>query len=137
MILLILKGLLKYSHPLTVDEARVNFPRVKFVIAHCGCPWITDAAEVAGKNPNVCMDLSGLLEGNPKPYAADFFAIYVPGCNYMGDYSRVMYGSDWPLINIDIYINMIALVIPQSIMKTSSIIMLDVFSEKIEPLLNK
>lgn len=136
------KGLLKYSHPFTVDEAAVNFPRVKFVIAHCGCPWITDAAEVAGKNPNVCMDLSGLLEGNPKPlplleHHAGFFRHLRTWLNYMGDYSRVMYGSDWPLINIDIYINMIALVIPQEYHE-------DVFYNnarrifrKIEPLLNK
>ena len=58
-------GLLKYSHPLTVDEAAVAFPDVTFVIAHCGCPWFADAAEVACKNANVCIDLSGLVEGNP------------------------------------------------------------------------
>ena len=58
---------MKYSHPLTVDEAAVAFPDVTFVIAHCGCPWFADAAEVACKNANVCIDLSGLVEGNPKP----------------------------------------------------------------------
>ena len=62
-------GLLKYSHPLTVDEAAVNFRNVNFVIAHCGCPWIVDAAEVAAKNANVAIDVSGLLEGKPKPLA--------------------------------------------------------------------
>ena len=53
-------GLLKYSHPLTVDEAAVNFRDVNFVIAHCGCPWLVDACEVAAKNANVAIDVSGL-----------------------------------------------------------------------------
>ena len=56
-------GLLKYAHPLTIDEVASQFPRVKFVIAHCGNPWILDAMEVVAKNPNVYVDLSGLLEG--------------------------------------------------------------------------
>ena len=111
-------GLLKYSHPLTVDEAAVNFPGVTFVIAHCGCPWFVDAAEVACKNANVCLDLSGLVEGNPKPLAlfeqqAGFFRQLHTWLNYMGDYTRVMYGSDWPLVNIPFYIRLIAQIVPQ------------------------
>jgi Predicted metal-dependent hydrolase of the TIM-barrel fold len=43
------RGLLKYSHPLEVDEVAVAFPRVRFVIAHYGSPWIVDATEVAIK----------------------------------------------------------------------------------------
>ena len=31
----------------------------------------------------------------------------------MGDYSRVMYGSDWPLVNIPLYIRMIGYIIPE------------------------
>ena len=33
--------------------------------------------------------------------------------NYMGDYTRVMYGSDWPLVNIPLYIRMIGYIIPE------------------------
>lgn len=110
-------GLLKYSHPLTVDEAAVAFHDVTFVIAHCGCPWFSDAAEVACKNPNVCIDLSGLIEGNPKPLPlferqAGFFRQLHTWLNYLGDYSRVMYGSDWPLVNIPLYIRTIQHIVP-------------------------
>ena len=45
-------ALLKYSHPLTVDAVAVNFPRVQFVMAHYGNPFIVEATEVAKKNPN-------------------------------------------------------------------------------------
>ena len=111
-------GLLKYSHPLTVDEAAVGFPDVTFVIAHCGCPWFADAAEVACKNANVCIDLSGLIEGNPKllplfERQAGFFRQLHTWLNYLGDYSRVMYGSDWPLVNIPLYIRTISHVVPE------------------------
>ena len=111
-------GLLKYSHPLTVDEAAVNFRDVTFVIAHCGCPWFMDAAEVAAKNANVALDVSGLLAGNPKPLQlfeqqAGFWRQLHTWLNYMGDYTRVMYGSDWPLVNIPLYIRMIGYIIPE------------------------
>ena len=111
-------GLLKYSHPLTVDEAAVNFRDVTFVIAHCGCPWLVDACEVAAKNANVAIDVSGLLEGKPKPlvlfeHQAGFWRQLHTWLSYMGDYSRVMYGSDWPLVNIPLYISLISHVIPE------------------------
>lgn len=111
-------GLLKYSHPLTVDEAAINFPNITFVMAHCGCPWFADAAEVAAKNPNVCVDLSGLLEGKPKSLflmeqQAGFFSLLHTWLNYMGNYSKVLYGSDWPLVNIPLYIRVIANIVPE------------------------
>lgn len=111
-------GMLKYSHPLTVDEAAVNFPRVRFVMAHCGNPWIVDAVEVTKKNPNVYMDLSGLAEGK---FDVDwFFANYEAYLNhlkmwltYLGRYDKILYGSDWPLVNMGVYIEMMKRLIPK------------------------
>ena len=108
---------LRYAHPLTVDEAAVDFPDVKFVICHCGNPWFADATEVAAKNPNVYIDLSGLLEGIPgagfydkqKAYF-DYLALWL---NYMGRWDKLMYGSDWPLVNISDYIAILSRVVPQ------------------------
>lgn len=56
-------GLLKYAHPLTLDETAASHPRVRFIIAHVGSPWILDAVEVMAKNENVYIDVSGLLVG--------------------------------------------------------------------------
>ena len=39
----------------------MDYPNVKFVMAHVGNPWMMDAAEVVYKNVNVWADLSGLL----------------------------------------------------------------------------
>lgn len=112
-------GRLKYSHPLIVDEVAVDFPQVKFVIAHCGTPWIADAVEVAAKNKNVYIDLSGLMEGrfeakkqieHFKPYL-DVFRTWF---NYLGNYKKLMYGSDWPLVDLKAYIEVIKSIVPET-----------------------
>lgn len=111
-------GLLKYSHPLTVDEVAVNFPRVRFVMAHYGNPWIIDATEVAKKNPNVYIDLSGLAEGK---FSVDWFYDAYKGyiehiktwLTYLSRYDKMMYGSDWPLVNMAVYIEVIKRLIPE------------------------
>lgn len=112
------KSHLKYSHPLHIDDCAADFPETRFVIAHCGCPWFRDACEVGGKNPNVAIDLSGMVAGNPPE------AVLYHDCggvwqdlrtwlNYMGDFSRLMYGSDWPLPNIPMYIKLMSSIIPE------------------------
>ena len=58
------------------------------------------------------------MEGKPKPLTlfeqqAGFWRQLHTWLNYMGDYSRVMYGSDWPLVNIPLYIRMISYIIPE------------------------
>ena len=113
-------GLLKYSHPLAVDEAAVRFPRVRFVMAHYGNPWIVDATAVAAKNPNVFLDLSGLAEGN---FTSDWYQDHFRGhleyirnwLVYLNDWDKVMYGSDWPLVNISAYVEVIRNLIPEDV----------------------
>lgn len=111
-------GHVKYAHPLTVDEVAVDFPKTRFVLAHYGNPWIIDATEVAAKNPNVSIDLSGLAVGTIN--AATFrkqFRGYLEQIkiwmNYLGDWSRFLYGSDYPLVNIDEYIKVIRALVPE------------------------
>jgi predicted TIM-barrel fold metal-dependent hydrolase len=62
------KAKLKYAHPLRVDEAAVDFPEVRMVMAHFGYPWSIDAAEVIYKNENVWADLSAFLVGDEKVF---------------------------------------------------------------------
>ncbi|NCD08292.1 MAG: amidohydrolase [Negativicutes bacterium] len=111
-------AILKYAHPLTVDEVAVQFPDVRFVIAHCGNPWIVDAVEVASKNENVYLELSGMVAGNFE--SANFYAKHKGffdhlrmWLDYLDRYDKVLYGSDWPLVNIKSYINLIKNVIPE------------------------
>lgn len=112
------QGKLKYSHPLTVDEVAVDFPRVKFVMAHYGNPWLADATEVAKKNPNVYIDLSGLAEGifSVEPFMQDnsgYFAFLQMWMKYLARYDKLMYGSDWPLVNVPAYLALIRRLLPR------------------------
>lgn len=103
------RGLLAYSHPLNVDRLAVMYRDVDFVMAHIGDPWVLDACGVAHKNPNAYLDLSGLIVGD----AAEFATVtgselmmdrYKVGLVMLNDYSKVLYGSDWPLASMEDYI---------------------------------
>ena len=111
-------GRLKYSHPLIIDDLAVDYPKVKFVIAHCGTPWIQDAVEVAGKNKNVYIDLSGLMEGKFEAKAQirkfkPYLDVFRTWFNYLNNYEKFMYGSDWPLVDMKSYIEVIKSIIPK------------------------
>lgn len=111
------KGLLKYAHPLEIDELAVSNPDVNFIIAHFGDPWIMTAAEVASKNKNVYVDLSGLIVGNSndvKRYRVEEFISHIKrGLVYLDNYKKVLYGSDWPLVDTYSYIQFIKDLIPE------------------------
>ena len=113
-------ALLKYAHPLTLDEAAAKFPAVNFVMCHLGEPWFCDAVSVLEKNPNVFADLSGILEGK-LPNVAEFlnkkkfFVEQLKGrLEYLDDYEKLMFGTDWPLANLSDYIEFTKAIIPQS-----------------------
>jgi len=112
------RGKVKYSHPLGVDEVAVDFPNTRFVLAHCGNPWITDAVEVAAKNDNAALDLSGLAVGNFSPDELyrryeSYWRFIGMWLEYLSDDSKIMYGSDWPLVNIPAYIDLMRRVVPE------------------------
>jgi uncharacterized protein len=98
-------GRVKYSHPLNVDDAAVDYPKVKFVICHLGNPWFRDCMEVVYKNDNVYTDMSGLTLGD----FTDRFEAYMRqqlkemilwGVNPR----KVLFGTDWPLATMESYL---------------------------------
>lgn len=112
-------GRLKFSHPLTVDEVAVRYPQLRLVLCHFGNPWMLDAAEVAKKNPNVYVELSGLAVGIPDPNTfRERYKAYVGQLecwlHYLDRWDHVLYGSDWPLVNLRAYIALIRSFVPES-----------------------
>lgn len=110
-------GRLRYSHPLTVDEVAVRYPDLRIVLAHFGNPWLVDAAEVVKKNPNVYADLSGLAVGVPEPETfranyAGYVAQLETWLGYLDRWDHILYGSDWPLVNLKAYIALISSIVP-------------------------
>jgi uncharacterized protein len=116
----------KYAHPLLMDEVAVDHPDVRFVLAHFGNPWLLDAAEVLFKNPNVWADLSGLFVGNskeiedllrqtksPDSAAGLIVSDLKKAIGYVGDFTKFIYGSDWPLAPMASYRRLIESFIPE------------------------
>jgi predicted TIM-barrel fold metal-dependent hydrolase len=111
---------LKYARPLLVDEVAVDFPRVRFVLAHFGNPWLLEASEVVYKNVNVWADLSGLLLGSDSDFASpemqeqmeDSRQAVLRAFRYAERPNRFLYGSDWPLAPMMSYRDFAASIIP-------------------------
>ena len=94
---------------------------MRFVIAHLGNPWLTDAAEVIYKNMNVWGDLSGLVVGRAEDYAdeerqetlLDLMSNVQRAFRYAERPNRFLYGSDWPLTPLGAYRAFIARTLPE------------------------
>ena len=111
------RALVKYAHPLRIDDLAVARPGLRIVACHMGVPWVFDACEVAGKNPNVYLDLSGLLIGDTElieEMAAEPLLVdrYRQALIFMDDYDKVLFGSDWPLAPMVAYIGFCEKLIP-------------------------
>jgi hypothetical protein len=109
---------LKYEDPLTIDEVAVDHPRVRFVIAHCGNPWIESAAEVTYKNPNVFMECSAMLIGDLNQTSKEKVDTFVTRpiawiFGYVEDPRKLMFGTDWPLTAIKPYVEAYKSAIPR------------------------
>ena len=108
---------LKYAHPLALDELAVDRRDITFVLAHCGNPWIETAAEIAYKNPNVYIECSALMTGDMDEIDPEHLERYVTDAiryvwGYIEDPSKLMFGSDWPLVDIESYVRAYAAAIP-------------------------
>ena len=112
------EGLLEYSHPLAADRVAVKFRDTKILLCHMGDPWTMDACEVAYKNRNVFLDISGLLAGTAEHIAATekrefVMNHYATGLVYLNNYKKVLFGTDWPLVPMDAYIDFCKKIIPE------------------------
>ncbi|CAM3501518.1 amidohydrolase family protein [Cytobacillus oceanisediminis] len=111
------RGLLKYSHPLAIDEVAVKHRNVSFMMAHFGDPWTLTGAEIIYKNSNVYADLSGLIVGTEKELkkrSEDRFLDHLRHALVFADsYDKLLFGTDWPLAPVGPYIDFIKGLIPE------------------------
>jgi uncharacterized protein len=111
------RGLLKYSHPLAIDEVAVKHRDVQFMMAHFGDPWTLTGAEIIYKNPNVYADLSGLIVGTEEELAKRSEGRFLDHLRhalvFADSYDKLLFGTDWPLIPVKPYIEFIKRLIPE------------------------
>jgi uncharacterized protein len=117
---------IRFAHPLLIDEVAVDHPKVRFVMAHFGNPWLLDGAAVVFKNPNVWADLSGLIVGDqahfdghfqarkPVDAIADAILDVRKAMRYAEKPDRFLFGTDWPLAPIASYRKLIEAIVPES-----------------------
>jgi predicted TIM-barrel fold metal-dependent hydrolase len=110
---------LKYCHPLTLDEVAADHKRTRFVMCHFGNPFLESAAAVVEKNPNVATDLSGLLEGRVDlehyfQEQAGYVSMLSSWLSAILQWDDIMYGTDWPIVNLEEYIRFIQGVVPEA-----------------------
>ena len=111
------KAKVKFAEPLQIDEIALQYPKVNFVLAHMGNPWIQSAAEVVYKNDNVFVDVSALMLGDvskANPEALEELAIKPIRWFwlYVENPKKLMFGSDWPLMEVKPYIQAVMKAIP-------------------------
>jgi uncharacterized protein len=104
-------GLVKYARPIEVDEVAVRYRDVRFVLCHLGNPWISETAEIVYKNPNVYTDTSGLLGHPSLRYFGAMFEQTQRELERLlltvGDSRRVLFGSDWPLVSLELSVRLV------------------------------
>jgi predicted TIM-barrel fold metal-dependent hydrolase len=92
---------IQHNRPLIFDDIARKHPKLKICIAHIGWPWLWDAVTVAIRNPNVYLDTAGTYAGTPAEHFRQITATLSPRVieNAIGD--RLMFGSDYPRIEIN------------------------------------
>lgn len=99
---------IKHNQPLIFDDIARKHPRLKICLAHMGWPWLWDTVTVAIRNPNVYLDTAGTYSGTPVENLRQITST-VPSRvieNTLGD--RLMFGSDYPRIEMNKMFNAIA-----------------------------
>lgn len=113
------QGLLKYSHPLSMEETFLKHREITFMLCHLGDPWVMDTAALLEKNPNLYTDLSGWIVGDQakvdrllteQTYTDHFRRALV----FAEKYDRLVFGTDWPLVPLDAYITFVKHLVPEA-----------------------
>lgn len=88
---------LAYSNPMLLDSVAADFPDMQIVMAHPSVPWQDEALSVATLKHNTWIDLSGW---SPKYFPTELV-------RYANSIlrSRVLFGSDFPLLTPDRWMN--------------------------------
>lgn len=101
-----IRGKVRYSHPIHIDDVAVDFPDLTIIIAHMGNPWLTDCAELLYKNENVYADMSGLALGEnfaDSPYG-EMMRKQIKDLILYSGADKLLYGTDWPLVGMSDYL---------------------------------
>ena len=92
---------LERCHPLLWEQPVRRFPKLNFILAHFGWPWVWEAIAMAMKYPNVYLDTSCLYYDSPKEFFQFVFSKQVPTTLIERSLrNRIVFGSNYPRVEI-------------------------------------
>jgi len=98
----------RFVHPLNIDDIAVDNPELTVIMCHIGNPWLLDCQEILYKNKNVYADISGLVIGNFTLNDQKYYTYKIKELlKYVDMPHRLLYGSDWPISNMESYIKFV------------------------------
>jgi predicted TIM-barrel fold metal-dependent hydrolase len=83
---------LAYDHPLYVEDALVDFPGLRVILAHCGFAWSELVLMLMAKDPRVAADFAWWSRSQPPWRAAQTLSM----AKYLGVLDRLFWGTDYP-----------------------------------------
>ena len=94
-------GLAQNAHPLLLEEAIQDFPRLNFILAHFCWPWVQEAAMLAIKYPNVYLDTAILYSGTPQDALQHVLAVQV-GLDVVERslFNKLLFGTNYPRVDM-------------------------------------
>lgn len=92
---------LESGYPLHLEEPIRRFPKLAFVLAHWGWPWVWEATALALKYPNVYLDTSCLYYDSPKEFYQFVFSKQIPTTVIERSLrNKIVFGSNYPRVEI-------------------------------------
>ena len=79
--------------PTLLDEIGILFPGLKLIVAHLGCQWSYETLMLMEKYPSFYADASMIY------FPIDHIARTLSWAKHFGSIRRIIYGSDYPLLD--------------------------------------
>ena len=83
---------LAYDHPLYIEDALVEIPGLRPILAHCGFAWSELVLMLMAKDTRVAADLSWWSQTQPPWRAAQTLSM----AKYLDVIDRLFWGTDYP-----------------------------------------
>jgi predicted TIM-barrel fold metal-dependent hydrolase len=83
---------LAYDHPLYIEDALVDFPGLRPILAHCGFAWSELVLMLMAKDTRVAADFAWWSPSQPPWRAAQTLSM----AKYLGVFDRLFWGTDYP-----------------------------------------
>jgi len=89
------------GNPIALEPAIRRYPKLNFVLAHFGWPWVWETVALMMKYPNVYADTSCLYYDSPKEFYQFVFREQVPTTLIERSLrNRMVFGSNYPRVEI-------------------------------------